>query len=136
MPIYKWNVYIEDINSRKIVLFNVFDHRSFSKDVETLLNKHLPKELFSEELKQRCMYYFWSKCEWEIVISSWPVSIDAKEWDRIERDRNEWLKKYKTNPKVLNISPTVESKIDVYRQLEANWAAFVDYLLTSQSIHN
>jgi hypothetical protein len=43
------------------------------------------------------MYYFWSKAEWEIIISSWP-----------NRDND-------------------ELKIDVFDQVMLNWEAFVDY---------
>lgn len=28
----EWNVYIDDINKRKIIIFNVFEHYSFCED--------------------------------------------------------------------------------------------------------
>lgn len=44
------------------------------------------------------MYYFWSKCEWEIIISGWPPRDDFN-----------------------------DAKIDVYDQVKLNWDKFVDY---------
>ena len=47
-----------------------------------------------ERLKRLCMYYFWSKCEYEVIVSSWPSREGS------------------------------ERKIDIYSQLEANWPVF------------
>lgn len=49
-----------------------------------------------ERLKRMCMYYFWSKCEYEVIVSAWPP--------REGSDR----------------------KLDIYYQLEANWPIFRD----------
>ena len=45
------------------------------------------------------MYYFWSKCEYEILITTWFERKDFK-----------------------------DEKIDVYDQLQLNWNAFIDYI--------
>lgn len=45
-------------------------------------------------LDRLCMYYFWSKCEYEVIVSAWPP-----------RDGS-------------------EEKIDIYDQLKANWDIF------------
>ena len=46
----EWNVFYHSINSQKIVTFNVFDHISFSEDVDKLLTKRCDKENFDKEL--------------------------------------------------------------------------------------
>lgn len=51
-------------------------------------------EAYEQILDRRCMYYYWSKCEWEVIISAWPP-----------RDGS-------------------DKKIDVYSQLKANWDLF------------
>ena len=43
------------------------------------------------------MYYYWAKCEWEVIVSDWPTS------------------------------GKVEAKIDVYNQVMLNWDKFADY---------
>ena len=45
-------------------------------------------------LDRLCMYYFWSKCEYEVIVSAWPP-----------RDGS-------------------ERKIDIYTQLKENWDIF------------
>ena len=38
-----------------------------------LYTKEIPvKDYFLNEVRSELMYYFWSKCEWEIVITDWP----------------------------------------------------------------
>lgn len=95
----EWNTYLEDINKRKIIIFNVFKHYSFYEDLKKIIKKYKTIEDFSKELKRICMYYFWSKCEYEIIITCWP------KWDKFK-----------------------EEKIDVYSQLNLNWDKFVNYI--------
>lgn len=95
----EWNVYIDDINKRKIIIFNVFKHYSFCEDLKEIIKKYKTIEDFSTELKRICMYYFWSKCEYEIILTCFP------KWDKFK-----------------------EEKIDVYSQLNLNWDKFVNYI--------
>ena len=57
------------------------------------------KNSFADKLKRELQYYFWSKAEWEIIISPWLGSSNS---ERI--------------------------KIDVYDQVMLNWDVFVDYV--------
>ena len=56
------------------------------------------KELIEYSIETRldrlCMYYFWSKCEYEVIVSAWPPREGSEE------------------------------KIDIYDQLKANWDIF------------
>ena len=97
-----WNVYVEDINRRKIEPHNIFDHYSFIKDAKRALRKFgTDRDAFLEEIRHCLMYYYWSKCEWEVIVSSWPPNPPGRE---------------------------VETKIDVYDQIRLNWEHFCDYL--------
>ena len=96
----KWNVFISDFNRRKIITYNIFDHYKFKEECDEVWKKYktdFPK--CSEVVKRNLMYYFWSKCEWEVIIRHWPPS-----------DRHE------------------DKKIDVYEQVMQNWNVFIIYL--------
>ena len=93
----KWNVYYYNSNRERMETYNIFNHYGFVKYVIEHLKKIKNKDDFALKLKSELMYYFWSKAEWEIIISSWP-----------NRDND-------------------ELKIDVFDQVMLNWEAFVDY---------
>lgn len=96
----KWNAYYYNTNKREIEIFNIFNHIIFSKNVEKHLKECNDKEEFGKALNMELMYYFWSKAEWEIIITPW-----------VGGDREKEAK-----------------KIDVYKQVIANWDIFLDYV--------
>lgn len=102
----EWNVFYHDVNSGMIKPFNIFRHSGFAKDLQSAVKYSTDKERFSEALSQILKYYFWSKCEYEILMCPWPYHP--------ERD----------NP----------VKIDVFRQIELNWSAFVDYVWINRKL--
>ena len=102
-----WNVYIGNFNSRMIERHNVFDHGGLMRDLGKVVRKlqrdkeHTEEEkkaIFAEELRKDMMYYYWSKCEWEVVIQHWPQSDSHK-----------------------------DLKVDVYDQVSLNWNHFLEY---------
>lgn len=95
-----WNVYIYNINKHKIEIYNIFEHGGFYKYVREAIKNNKNKEEFVEQLKSELLYYFWSKAEWEVIITSWCGG--DKEKDAI--------------------------KIDVYNQVMLNWDSFVNYV--------
>lgn len=96
----EWNVYYENFNAREIQETNIFSHGSFLTDLKKAHKKYKDnREAFEKEVKSSLMYWYWSKCEWEIIISDWPPS------DRV---------------------PAI--KVDVYDQVMLNWNVFMDYL--------
>ena len=123
----KWYVYRHDVNAKLIEKYNVFDHSGFDRDIKKLIKSKCTKEEFSEELKRIALYCFWSKCEMETVICSWPVYIDAAEYSRITNEVNE-RKRDNRIFRVSNVNPEVGMKIDIYDQLQLNWDVFVDYV--------
>lgn len=120
----KWNVYRYNFNNKEIEVFNIFDHISFINSVKEILKKYRDKTYqdkteFSEELRKELLYYFWSKCEYEVIITSFPVYINQEELERI----NNSDRKYK-----INIEPDVGVKVDIYSQVMNNFEVFVDYV--------
>lgn len=97
----EWNVFVPDINKRKIKVFNIFNHKRYKQEIVELLNHRddYTLEEFKEKVKSSTMYYYWCKCEWEILIAPWVGDFDK---DSI--------------------------KIDVYKQLEINWNHYIKYL--------
>ena len=124
----QWNVFCENVNARKIEMYNIFQHGRFAEDVAKLLKEDISKEKFSEKLKRTLGYYFRAKCEWETVITSWPVRIDKEELDRLNTEYEESNRKYGRYPYSLCTDPDIGKKIDVYDQVVLNWDVFVDYV--------
>ena len=54
----------------------MFNHGSFKNEVDMILKEKLSKEVFTEKLRREVMYYFWSKCEYEIILSPWTGRAD------------------------------------------------------------
>lgn len=96
----EWYVYVEDVNARRIDKFNIFDHYSFNEDIKKIYKKYKNDyNVFCDEVRKSLRYYYWSKCEWEIILSGWPSSNNFK-----------------------------EEKIDVYDQVMMNKDIFMKYV--------
>lgn len=124
----EWNVFREDWNSKKIETFNIFNHSRFYEDVKKHLKKCENKEKFAEELRKSLAWCYWSKCEWETVITSFPVRITKEEIGRLNKEFKADTERYGHEPYSIWISPTVGKKVDIYEQVRLNWGVFVDYV--------
>ena len=124
----EWNVYYHDFNNKQIKVFNVFNHSAFRKYVEKHLHECVDKEDFAEKIRIELRYYFWSKYEWETVITTWPPHIKVNELDRLNLERDKTLKEYNREPYCLDVRVDIGEKIDVYEQVMNNWSVFIDYV--------
>lgn len=128
----EWYVYRRNINADKIEKFNVFDHSGFRKDVEAIMTGHpvwtYGDSSLSEQLRHTAMYYFWSKCEHEVVITSWPPYVEKTEVDRLNNEFAKYEELWGRSCARDNVRLTVAEKIDIYDQLMLNWDAFVKYM--------
>lgn len=95
----EWNVIIHDTNQDKMKVYNLFIHTGFRDDVSKCIGQCKTLGEFSESVRKTLMYYFWSKCEWEILIKPWCGSRNNE-----------------------------EEKIDVYQQIMNNWDRFIEYV--------
>ena len=97
----EWHVFVHYINKRQMKIFNVFNHGRYRQEIIELLNRRddYTLEEFKEKVKSSTMYYYWCKCEWEIIIAPWVGDFDKE-----------------------------SVKIDVYKQLEMNWNHYIKYL--------
>jgi len=97
-----WYVYRENFNGKKIETYDIFSHGGFMDDVRTAYKKHKhDHDAFCESVRKSLGYYFWGKCEHEVLVASW-ISADY------------------VKPK----------KIDVYNQVMLNWDVFIEYVWT------
>lgn len=106
-----WNVYTEDVNNRIIEIYNVFEHQKFKEEVVDSFNKCWKEDepttslsKFKERVKDLAQYYFWGRCEYEIILSDWPPAPEGK-----------------FNKK----------KVSVYDQLSLNWDSFINYTVNN-----
>lgn len=95
----KWIAIYHNVNVDEIQTFNVLAHSSLRKDIVEATKKCKTKEEFEELLRRSMRYHYWSKSQWEIVISPWCGSRNKK-----------------------------EKKIDVFEQVFNNWEIFLDYV--------
>lgn len=123
-----WNVFREEFNQKSIVIYNIFNHSGFAQDVKKLLKEDITKDKFAEQLRRSLMYWFWSKSEYEVVISSWPVYIDKAELNRLNTECEEYYNKWGHYPYKIDVAPDVGEKVDIYSQIMMNWDQFIDYV--------
>jgi len=74
-----FNVIIFDFNSKKFESYNVIPYL-----VDCYNNsKNKPKTFdeFKEFIRKQAMYQWWSRCQYEIIISDWPSSGIEEKWD-------------------------------------------------------
>lgn len=127
-----WNVFVTDMNSRQVEIHNVFNHSSFLKSVNKLLDAKLPKEEFTEQLRRDVCYYYWCKVEWEITVSHYPSYIGKDEMDKLLDEREQYYRKYNKYPYSNDVDLVGAKRVDVHDQIMLNWNAFVDYVWSQQ----
>jgi len=123
-----WNVYDYSHNDNEMRVFNVFNHSSFNHNVEKILKQDTTKEEFSELLRRQVQYYYWSKAEWECVITDLNPHIAQRDLERILNEC--YLKKTNADRlcRYTHVNLSDAEKIDVYDQLRLNWEEFVEYV--------
>lgn len=131
----EWYVYRYDFNKREIVPFNVFHRADFKEDVEEIDIKNISYKDFKNQLDRLTLYYFRSKCEYEIVITSWPPFITKEDAYKMMNQFEKDSKRYEREPLVINANLEVGEKIDIYKQLHLNWDAFCDYVYNELNKH-
>lgn len=74
-----FNVLVYDFNSREFVSYNIMPYL-INQYKET---KKKPKtfEEFKEFVDKKSLYQFWSRCQYEIILTDWPNQQDEKKID-------------------------------------------------------
>lgn len=133
---FSWKVVAFDCNAQEIRYYDVLKYRE--DDIKKMKKKCATKEEFAEALRRECMYRFWSKAEWELIIER---TEDGRIWlnpwcgcrdeqkarvdvtDREDYDWKGFADKYIGQQIYKN-----EAKVDVYDQLEYVLDEFVTYV--------
>lgn len=125
-----WNVYEHDFNSDEIKVYNIFKHGRFFEDVKESLKRCKNKEDFKERIKRHLFYYFGSKCEWEVIITSWPPYISKEEVNNLCKRADDGESRYRT---AVNLETA--RKIDIREQVMLNFDVFVDYVWSKKKTY-
>lgn len=123
-----WNTYRANFNSRRIEIYNVFNHYSFYESVKKIIQKRLSKEDLSVALRREVRYYFWSRCEYEVTIAPFPAYIDDARLEKMIDQRDDFYDDYGQYPCVSTVHLDSAMKVDIADQVLLNWDAFVDYV--------
>lgn len=72
-------VIIYNVNKRTFEPYNIMEYLLYEYNKES----HKPDTYgdIKKFIKERSMYQFWSRCEYEIVLKDWPCGTTEEKWD-------------------------------------------------------
>ena len=118
-----WLVTHHDCNADKIKYYDILKYRQ--DFIKKLKKQCTTKEEFAEKMEREMMYYFWSKCEWEVIIeldddgrvwlSPWVGSRNPERIDVTDREDFDW--KGFANEHIGKQIYKNRAKVDVFDQL-------------------
>ena len=132
-----WLVTYYDCNADKIKYYDVLKYRQ--DFIKKLKKKCSTKEEFAKKMRSECMWSYWSKCEWEMIIeidddgrvwlSPWvgcrePEKVRTDVTDRTDFDWRGFAEDHILNKGWRDGT----AKIDVWDQLERHFDEFIDYI--------
>jgi hypothetical protein len=128
-----WNVFIE--RNGEIFPVNIFEYNyNFIKDLLTAKKKYKDNfEEFANYTRNSLQYYYWAKCEYETVITSWPPYIENEELNRLNKEKTEKIQKGENFYRV-SVQLNVGYKIDIYTQVMMNWDRFINYIWNNKHL--
>lgn len=128
-----WNVFNEC--NGEICPLNIFEYNyKFLEDLLIAKRKYKDNfEKFAEEVRKSLQYYYWSKSEYETVITTWPPYIESDELDRLNKEKHE--REIRNRPFYRDaVNLTTRYKIDIYTQIMMNWDRFIDYIWNNKHL--
>ena len=80
-----------DFNSKEFVKYNVMPYLMRSYDeVKRRKDKPTTFDEFKEFVRDKSLYMYWSRCQYEIILSDWPPSGKEKKIDVHWQLMNNW----------------------------------------------
>lgn len=106
-----WYTYIYDFNAKEIKPYNVFTHVAYLRKILELYLESTSWEDFKKEVDRWTQYYFWSKCEYELILSSWPnkeeeIKIDI--YDQLKLNWDKFINYIYLQLNLIEISSTIK----------------------------
>ena len=128
-----WNVFNEQ--DGEILPINIFEYNyKFLEDLLIAKQKYNDNfEKFAEEVRKSLQYCYWSRSEYETIITSWPPYIESEELDRLNKEKETHLEKYGNFYREV-VELNVSYKIDIYTQIMMNWDRFIDYIWNNKHL--
>ena len=128
-----WNVFNEQ--DGEILPINIFEYNyKFLEDLLIAKQKYNDNfEKFAEEVRKSLQYCYWSRSEYETIITSWPPYIESEELDRLNKEKETHLEKYGNFYREV-VELNVSHKIDIYTQIMMNWDRFIDYIWNNKHL--
>lgn len=78
----KYNVILWDINKREFISYDIFPYlRQAYRESEKREERPKTFDEFKEFIRKESMYMWWSRCQYEILISDWPSQTKIKKID-------------------------------------------------------
>ena len=74
-----FNVIIYNINREKFEPYDIMDF--FVEEYKEEKNKPTTFDSFKKFIERKSMWMFWSRCEYEIILSDWPPYGVEEKWD-------------------------------------------------------
>jgi hypothetical protein len=128
-----WNVFNEC--NGEICPLNIFEYNyKFLEDLLIAKRKHKDNfEEFAEYVRKSLQYYYWSKSEYETVITTWPPYIESEELNRLNKEKHE--REIRNRPFYRDaVNLTTRYKIDIYTQVMMNWDRFIEYIWNNKHL--
>ena len=116
----EFNVIVYNINSKKFEPYNIIPYLVSRYNKKEKKPKTFDK--FKEFVRDESMYQWWSRCEYEIILSPWPYTsspserYDKKGEDDIEAWKEHWKKHLKECEKI-DVHDQVMMNLDVITSL-------------------
>jgi hypothetical protein len=109
----EFNVINYDINRKEFISYNIIPYLVSCYD--DTKDKPITFDDFKEFVKKESMYQWWSRCEYEIVLSPWPyITSPSERYDKKgENDVEAWKEHWNKHLKECQ-------KIDVHYQVMMN----------------
>ncbi len=73
----------DDARYQKLIDRTIWDEKKRKR-------KYTPEDLLEIELRHKCMYHFWSKCEYEVIVTGWPDTKTEKKIDIYQQLDANW----------------------------------------------
>lgn len=126
-----WFVFAEDGPGNDIVPVNLFEYNwVFLQDLVRIKRKYGKDFVkFADSVRSALMHEYWSRCEYETIITTWPSYVTKAEVARMAKEIEERERQWPgSSSGIVGVDLHAGVKIDVYTQVMLNWDSFIKYL--------
>lgn len=81
---------LDEKSNGDIQYVNIFDAYYLMEFLNKQKKRHPTREEFDEMLDRVITYYFWAKCEHEVIVSGWPNEKHSIKLDKHEQIKANW----------------------------------------------